>query len=66
MAVAMSGTSTENIPSPRWLTRFVAFLFGRRVTFDLRMDLVDDLHGERVFVGFRDVRFFIARVMLND
>ena len=61
----MSGTSTENIPSPRWLTRFVVFL-RRLVTFGLRMDLVDDLHGERVFVGFRDVRFFIGRVMLND
>ena len=61
----MSGTSTENIPSPRWLTRFVVFL-RRLVTFGFRMDLVDDLHGERVFVGFRDVRFFIGRVMLND
>ena len=61
----MSGTSTENIPSPRWLTRFVVFL-RRLVTFGLPTDLVDDLHWERVFVGFRDVRFFIGRVMLND
>ena len=61
----MSGTSTENIPPPRWLTRFVVFL-RRLVTFGLRMDLVDDLPGERVFVGFRDVRFFIGRVMMND
>ena len=61
----MSGTSTENIPSPRWLTRFVVFL-RRLVTFGLRTGLFDGLHWERVFVDFRNVRFFIDRVMLND
>ena len=65
MAVAMSGTSTENIPSPRWLTRFVVFL-RRLVTFGLRTDLVDDLHWARALVGFRNVRFFIDRDMMND
>ena len=64
MAVAMRGTSTENIPSPRWLTRFV--LFRRGVTFRLQTVFFSSLHCDRFCVGFRNVRFFIDRVMMND
>ena len=64
MAVAMRGTSTENIPSPRWLMRFV--LFRRRVTFGLLTDFFGSLHCARFCAGFRNVRFFIDRVMMND
>ena len=64
MTVAMRSTSTENIPLPRWLTRFV--LFRRRVTFGLRTDFFGSLHCARFCVGFRNIRFFIDRVMMND
>ena len=60
MAVAIRGTSTENIPSPRWLTRFV--LFRRLVTVGLRTGLFGLCARFRV----RNVRFFIDRVMMND
>ena len=64
MAVAMRGTSMENIPSLRWLTRFV--LFRRRVTFGLRTDFFGSLHCARFCVGFRNVRFWTDRAMMND